>query len=339
MLSEIGPAPTIERAYRALMAGHLLRPLRAADLAAACELLNRADAAEGVPRVLSESELAEELESIDLDTDSRAIDLDGLLAGLVYTYHLPSEVGQERCYLFGATDPSARGRGVGRALLAWGVERGREQLRSTGRDLPRYLRVDRDERVEDAHRLYARFGFRPVRWFEELVRPLDGLPPLPDRERAPGGVRIVPWPDDRDDDVREAKNAAFADHWGSTPTSSHHWAQMTRGFGARADLSFVALDAANGDVVGHCLCKRFDADDEVVGRRQAWIDNLGTRREWRGRGIASALIVHALRAFRADGLSHAAIGVDADNPSGAAGLYRSLGFVPVRRSLTHEIGC
>jgi ribosomal protein S18 acetylase RimI-like enzyme len=31
------------------------------------------------------------------------------------------------------------------------------------------------------------------------------------------------------------------------------------------------------------------------------------------------------------------IGVDADNPSGAAGLYKSLGFETIQGMVTHEI--
>lgn len=94
----------------------------------------------------------------------------------------------------------------------------------------------------------------------------------------------MPWPadddGDRDEEIRAAKNAAFADHWGSTPTSAHHWVQMVRGPGARRDLSFTALDE-HDRVVAHCLNKRFEADDAVTGRRDGWIDNLGTLEEWR----------------------------------------------------------
>ncbi|MEY4339879.1 MAG: hypothetical protein RLZ14_1729, partial [Actinomycetota bacterium] len=86
-----------------------------------------------------------------------------------------------------------------------------------------------------------------------------------------------------------------------------------------------------------CLNKRYEADDKLLGRRDAWIDNLGTLPEWRGRGVATALIAASLHAFTAEGLTHASIGVDSENPSGAARLYRALGFAPVRRSITHQL--
>jgi len=69
----------------------------------------------------------------------------------------------------------------------------------------------------------------------------------------------------------------------------------------------------------------------------AWIDNLGTLPQWRGKGVGSALIAASLHAFAAAGLTHASIGVDSENPSGAAQLYRALGFRTNRSSITQEL--
>lgn len=311
-----------------------LRPLSADELPAICALHQRSHRHDGVPQVLQLDELAEELddEHVVLHTDTRVAILDGTMAGYAYTYHLPSEVREERCYVFGTVEPDQRRKGVGTALMRWALGRGAEQLRSSGRDLPRYLRTDHMNTIDGAHALYASMGMHPVRYMEELLRPLTDLPALPTLQ----GATVVPWPEGRDEDVRIAKNLAFADHWGSTPTSAHHWSQMLRGYGSRADLSFIAVDDA-GAVIGHCVNKRFEADDELLGRRDAWIDSLGTLSEWRGRGVASALIAHSLHAFAAADCTHASIGVDSENPTGAAQLYRRLGFELAHRSITHEL--
>jgi ribosomal protein S18 acetylase RimI-like enzyme len=39
----------------------------------------------------------------------------------------------------------------------------------------------------------------------------------------------------------------------------------------------------------------------------------------------------------AHGLTHASIGVDSESPTGAARLYRRLGFEPVQRAIDYEI--
>ena len=311
-----------------------LRPLSRSDFADVLALHLRAEEFDRVPRVLTLDELEEELddEHVSLATDTRLAVVDGEPVGYLYTYHLPSDVKNERCYLFGAVSPTHRGQGIGTALMEWGISRATELLKSSGRSLPRFIRTEAYDHMAAAHNLFARLGMQPVRYHDELLRPLTDLPPL----TSPAGVRIVSWPTDRDEEIRLAKDAAFADHWGSTPTPPEHWVQQVRGVGARPDLSFIALDTAD-QVVAHCLNKRFEADDDLIGRRDAWIDNLGTLAEWRGKGLASALIAHSLHAFAAAGLTHASIGVDSENPTGAARLYRALGFEPLHRSITHEL--
>jgi ribosomal protein S18 acetylase RimI-like enzyme len=51
-----------------------------------------------------------------------------------------------------------------------------------------------------------------------------------------------------------------------------------------------------------------------------------TRRPWRRRGLATALIARSLVVLRERGMTSAALGVDAANASGALGLYEGLGF-------------
>lgn len=311
-----------------------LRPLRGDDLEPVRALHTRANLADGIEQVISIEELHEDIdgERVTYEHDVRVAEVGGVIAGYAYTYHLTSETDQERCYVFGTVDPDHRGRGIGRALLAWAVERGTAQLRSSGSALPKFLRVNADDQLESAHRLHRRLGFTPVRWFEELIRPLDELPP---RRDVPG-VRVLPWDASRDEEILAAKNAAFADHWGSTPTPPDVWRQMVHGASGRPDLSSIAVDE-DDRIVAHCLNQVFEQDEQATGRRDAWIENLGTLRPWRGRGVASALVTASLHAFAGAGRTHACIGVDADNPTGAARLYRALGFEPMRRSVTSEI--
>lgn len=75
----------------------------------------------------------------------------------------------------------------------------------------------------------------------------------------------------------------------------------------------------------------------MTGRRDGWTNLMGTLEPYRGRGIASVLMTHALTAFAAEGLTHAALNVDADSPTGAGRLYRRLGFEPIMRWVTYQI--
>ena len=73
---------------------------------------------------------------------------------------------------------------------------------------------------------------------------------------------------------------------------------------------------------------------EARGRTEAWIDGIGTIESHRGRGIASALITMAMRAFRDDGMQYAILGVDSENETGANSVYERLGFEAERRSIS-----
>ncbi|MBU3690410.1 MAG: GNAT family N-acetyltransferase [Acidimicrobiales bacterium mtb01] len=304
-----------------------LRPIRSDDLPELVAVVNRRIHASGLRVNMQADELGEDLESsrTRMEHDTRvAIDDSGRIVGYAWTLNLPSDSSDERCYVEGGVDPEHRGRGVGRSLMEWSVEHAHELLAASPNDRAKYVRIHHGVDDESTRRLSARFGFAPIRWFEDLVRPLADVP---DPIDVPG-VRIEPWPaaDPLLDEIRSAKNTSFLDHWGSAPMTAEGWREHILGYGSRLDLSFVARDTTTGRVVAHLFSTRYPADDEIVGRRQAWVDNLGTLREWRGRGVASALIGAALRAYRDDGLSHAMIGVDADSPTGASRLYRSLGF-------------
>jgi mycothiol synthase len=139
----------------------------------------------------------------------------------------------------------------------------------------------------------------------------------------------VPFAWDRDDEVRRAHNAAFTDHHGSAErdaTTWRAWFTGTRAF--RPDLSVLAL--VEGAVTGYVLTSVYEADTRATGVQQAHLGQLGVLRPARGRGIASAAIVAALRAGAAAGCDTAGLQVDTENPTGAFGLYQRLGFAPVR---------
>jgi ribosomal protein S18 acetylase RimI-like enzyme len=65
------------------------------------------------------------------------------------------------------------------------------------------------------------------------------------------------------------------------------------------------------------------------------VNTVGTRRAWRGKGVASWLITEALRriAEAEDGFQRAILGVDSENPTGALRVYRRLGFSEDVRSV------
>jgi len=321
------------------------RPLRDTEYDALAALLNVASMVDGRAQHVVGEELREEFESMPINPtiDTLTAWQGNQLVGAVYMMYLRSDVREERCYVFGTVHPDHRGAGIGRRLLEWGLARGTDLLQSSGNDLPKYLRVGESRVNTSAIRLFERFGLESVRYFADLRADLSV--PTPARHTAaatpaaatPGalGFRIIPWDLARNEEARLMKNAAFMDHWGSTPTPPEWWAAQTSGFGSRVDWSYFAVTSED-QIIGHLITHRTPNDDEVLGAKYAWIDNIGTLAEHRGRGIATQLITTALAKYRAEGMQFAALGVDSANPTGAYRLYESLGFRLWREFVTYQ---
>lgn len=67
-------------------------------------------------------------------------------------------------------------------------------------------------------------------------------------------------------------------------------------------------------------------ENEALGRQRGYVERIWTRRPWRGRGLASAVIARALAHYRDAGMTEAQLSVDTENASGALGLYERMGF-------------
>jgi mycothiol synthase len=313
------------------------RPLTPADADRLHGLVATTEAADGARRRTSRAEVTEVLTGDwkDLARDSLGgFDHGGELRAWAMVEVRPGDVRTVRAFLRGTVHPDWRGRGVGRALLAWMEGRCRQKLAASGKDLPARLAVYAEEHQRDLRRLYAAAGFSPIRWYTWMRRDLSV--PLPST-RTPDGTDLVPWTPDLDDTVRTAHNVAFADHWGSEPqtaeTWTHHAAHVVPGW------SFAAVDRTveGHPVVGYVVSGRYEEDWDVLGYRFGYTELLGVLPEHRGRGLAAALLVRAMAAYREAGMDAACLTVDTDNPSGAHGWYSRLGYEPEHGEVLYSV--
>lgn len=313
------------------------RPLQAKDAPAVFTLIESIESADKAPQRHSADEIVEMFEGSwkDLEADTLGgFDHAGVLRAYAFVEVRPGDSTTVRAFLTGGVDPSWRGRGLGRAVLAWMEGRGRQKLAESGKDLPARLATYVDEQARDQRRLYAAAGFSPIRWYTDMRRDLSlELPDL----RPPSGVRVVPWSQELDEAVRLAHNEAFADHWGSEPHSAEAWRHDVHFAPA---WSFVALDSsasAEPAVVGYLLSGKYPQDWAVQGYTCGYTNLLGVRADWRGKGLAGALLVRAMRAYRRSRMEFACLGVDTANPTGAHGLYAQLGYEPTHGSVLYSV--
>jgi ribosomal protein S18 acetylase RimI-like enzyme len=229
-----------------------------------------------------------------------------------------------RVYLGGVVRPDRRGRGIGRELLAWQRGRGQQHLATVEEAVPGWLWAVIDDTAVATQRLFRAAGFPVARYFQELRLRFDG--PVPEFP-LPAGLAFAAWSADRREDLRLAKNAVFADHWGSQPNTAEQWANAVDTPVVRPDLSVIA-EEPDGTIAGFVLAEVDEEDWEGTGFSFAYLHLVGVTRAWRGRGVARAMLAEVLRRTKAAGLEGSVLGVDSENPSGATRLYAGLGYRP-----------
>jgi mycothiol synthase len=185
------------------------------------------------------------------------------------------------------------------------------------------------ERDRDMTAVLERAGYTGIRHsFEMLIEPLDRL----EAARWPAGFTVRTYEPMRDEQkVYECVEEAFADHWDFRSTPLERW--RTQAFGRPDfDPSLWWLAEADGELAGVCLNAWHLSGDRTFG----WVETLGVRRPWRRCGLALALLLHSFADFKRRGARRVALSVDAQNTTGAVGLYERAGMSVDRRNDTYE---
>ncbi len=310
-------------------------PITEADVADAAALLAAAEPLDDTGEHWSAEDLAEWWvgDLLDLARDSLAVrDGGGALVAWATVSALPGFREAFRIDLEARVHPGVRDRGIGRALLAWQIARGREVHAERHPGSPAVLAVAVPTTMPALEGMVRRAGFGAERWYVVMERPLDDLPAAPGVD----GIDLAPFDRDRDEEVRQAHNASFTAHHGSAERDAATWRTLFTGQRAfRPDLSMLAL--ADGAVVGYALGYVYEADSRAAGHDTVHLGQIGVLPAWRRRGVASAVIAAVLRAGAEAGCARAALDVDSGNSTGAVGVYERLGFRTVRTRVTWSL--
>lgn len=300
------------------------------DLAGIVRVTNAEHEADGTPERHTVEELAAELrhvsESFDPSADFLVAEIDGQIIGHARVDWVDTTDGLREYRTGGRVDPPWRRRGIGRTLMRANVARLGKIAAGHATDRPHVLGLWTSERSAGGTALAESEGFRPERWFLEMERPgIDrDLPELPEM---PAGLEVRPLSKEQTWQLWEADVEAFQDHWGGFDASEANFQRWTGGPNWNPELVVVAWDRAH--IAGAVINTIYAAENAELGIKRGWLDSVFTRRAWRKRGLARALIARSLHVLAERGMDTAALGVDADNPSGALGLYESFGFAVV----------
>lgn len=127
--------------------------------------------------------------------------------------------------------------------------------------------------------------------------------------------------------VHQMLEESFADHFNSYRESFPEFVQRLREDpGHRWDHWWIAEVETDGEALpgGAIVSSVLPADGDGV--EGSYIDYIGVHRRARGRGVAKALLHTVIRDAAERGRNRVNLEVDADSPTGADGLYVSMGW-------------
>lgn len=233
--------------------------------------------------------------------------------------------------------PEWRHKGIGSRLLAFNENRLRQisEMLKKNHQLPVNAICVYDTFVDegeiDRKYLLECQGYQPVRYAYEMVRPdLDNVPELP----LPPGVEVRRVEPEHLRLIWEASNEAFRDHWGYIPDPWEEFERLLDDPDIDPNLWRVAWE---GDQVAGMVMSYIDKDqNERFGWKRGYTENIFVRRPWRRQGLARALIAISLFALKERGMTEAALGVDAENISGALHIYESMGYRVTKSSTIYR---
>lgn len=227
---------------------------------------------------------------------------------------------------FADLTPAWRGKGIRHALLRYNETRLKEMASTYPGDNPRYFRVLCEETETHWRSVLADEGYTIMRYGFKMVRPtLDDIPDLP----LPEGIEVRPVQPEHYQKIRNAWNEACKDMRGQIPLSEENFNALQKD--PMFDPSLWQIAWHKDQVIGTVIPFINEKENQEYHRKRGHPEFISVARPWRNQGIAKALIARALKELKERGMTEAALGVDAENPSGALHLYETMGFQPVKR--------
>ena len=308
--------------------GLVWRPIGRDDLAAVVDLARACLRADGGLTWLFEPEPVQKRFFPDTPgAGLGAFDSDQRLAAAI-TVHLDKDESPQRVTLTGCVRPDLRRRGLGTYLMRWGQAQAQALFTEAAGDARR-LRVATESLTEPAHRLYLAQGYAPES--EDWIMRRDLRQPLPPAgQPLPEGVTLATWGPETAGQFFQAYHAAFRERPGFPNPSAEQWIDGVNGNDLVTEWTLLARqgDEPLGFVIGAL-------GNLTASPPDGYVVQIGVVPEARRRGLASALMVEALRRMQAAGAPSADLQVHTNNP-GAIQAYAGLGFVTIARRVRYE---
>ena len=309
---------------------HIRRFVQGTDEPAWVEIVNatRKDR-EDLRAITVEEMLQQEKENPSFDPEGRFLaELDGSPAGAVHA-NVEKQREERKGFVRFYVIPESRGKGIEGRL----VETALSELKARGMTAAQAFA---DYRERDRIRVLEELEFKRVREFSMMEMDLaDASSNIGENKQ----VAIRPLQKDSDEDIELLTwllNETFKEHFNFRPDTVEevrYFLFSDLYYNEAKEIFFAELNGESVGYIGAGIDERYNLEKNV---QAGDIFTIGVLKKYRRRGIAARLILHALEAFKARGMTKATLGVDDYNPTKAIRLYEKAGFKVKKKDVILE---
>ena len=225
--------------------------------------------------------------------------------------------------------PESRGTGIERGLVGTGLSEMKARGMTTAQ-------ASVDSRDLDYVGALEGLDFRQVRVISMMEMDLaDVSRDIGENDE----VAIRPLQKERQEDIELLtwlSNETFKEHFDSRPDTIEevrHFLFSDLYYNKGTDIFSAELDAESVGYIGAGIDEKYNLEKNM---QRGDIFTIGVLKQYRRRGIGARLMLHALEALKAKGMTKATLGVDDYNVTKAIRLYEKVGFRVKKKDLIFQ---
>lgn len=336
MTSYAKPPEDLEDAEIPVIPGLTLRRYRGKeDIPAMAEVITRSREADGLDLVTTVEDLEGPFtDPLDFDpkADVLVAEADGVMIGLARMWREDREDCKKVYGLSVELLKEWRGRGIREALFLHNERHIRRIAKKDGRDVAGVFHLWANDSENEWKTIVVRNGYRPVQHELDMVRSLEEIPDMP----LPTGIEIRPVRPEHYDKIWEADKEASRLDWDFSENKwdDAHFKAFVKTSVFQPDLWQVAW---NGETLaGMVLNYIVEEENRQQGRKRGHTEHVFVREQYRGRGLARALLARSFKVLKDRGMDEAMLGMEVENPHDPLRLYGGMGYRVERHYTWYE---
>jgi len=215
-----------------------------------------------------------------------------------------------------------RGRGIREKLFLYNERHIRKIAKKDGDEGAAFIELWANDSDNDWKSIAVSNGYRPVQHVLEMVRSLDEIPEMP----LAAGFETRPVGREHYRKIWEAdKEASRHDRdFSESKWDDRHFQSFMKTSVFQPDLWQVAWDGET--LAGMVLNYIVEEENRQLGKKRGHTEHVFVREQYRGRGLARALLARSLKVLKDHGMDEAVLDMEVENPYDPLRLYEGLGF-------------